>query len=287
VRLLPLQTLVLSLLLALGCSSANPSGSDAPTLLTSADDTVSNCEDGLTGSVPIGSTLQTTTAVNFRSGPGTSYSIYRVLPESTTVVSVNSTSSSNNFYNVEQQGIQGWIHGKYLSVTAEPDQTESGPVDSVGRQMVLSTAAASVGFSYWWGHGRFDMSGPTDSTKGSCTGSCPNCSHSGDYGSDCSGMVAKAWNVPSSNIPDVDSHPYSTSDFVNDTPQWYTVNRSSLNGGDALVYNSNGEGHVVIYDTGDGWGDMWLYECRGCSSGCVHDLRSLSAVYHGIRRQGL
>ena len=28
---------------------------------------------------------------------------------------------------------------------------------------------------------------------GSCSGSCPSCSHSGKYGADCSGLIAKAW----------------------------------------------------------------------------------------------
>ena len=59
-----------------------------------------------------------------------------------------------------------------------------------------------------------------------CTGSCPNCSHSGGYGADCSGYVAKAWQIPSSNInTTVESHRYSTATFVGSDSQWSTVAR--------------------------------------------------------------
>lgn len=275
-------------LLLVGCSGAAPPPGEPSPNLQGADDSVETCEDGITGSVPIGSTLRTTADVNFRKGPSTSYGVYRVLPEGTEVTSVNSTGSTNHFYNVEHQGIQGWVHGKYMAVVSVPGQEDPPPKDSVDRQMVTQIAHASVGFSYWWGHGRFRMEGPTVATAGSCAGSCPNCTHSGQYGADCSGMVAKAWGVPGNNsIVSIDSHPYSTVDFNQDSSQWYTVPRSSLLEADGLVYNSGGSGHVVVYEKGEGWGDMWLYECRGCAAGCVHNLRSLSSSYHGIRRQGL
>ena len=165
---------------------------------------------------------------------------------------------------------------------------DGGVPQSAGRDVVINRAKEATGFSYWWGHGRWRPEGATSSTAGSCNGSCPNCSHGGSYGADCSGMVAKAWQVPSSNDDvTVDDHPYSTLNFVSDTSQWSTVSRNSLISADALVYNSGGSGHVVIYESGDGWGSMWVYECKGCSYGCVHDLRTFSSTYHGIRRAGL
>src|SRR5262249_39357532 len=49
-------------------------------------------------------------------------------------------------------------------------------------------------YSYWWGHGRWRTDGKY---QGSCSGSCPSCTHYGSYGADCSGFVAKTWQVPS------------------------------------------------------------------------------------------
>ena len=148
-------------------------------------------------------------------------------------------------------------------------------------------AKSGVGFSYWWGHGAWDPSGVGSSTAGACYGSCPNCTHSGTHGADCSGYVGKLWQVPSSNSSlSTDSHPYSTASFVNDTSLWKTVSRGSLKKADALVYHSGGAGHVYLFESGDGWGSMWAYEAKGCSYGIVHDLRTASSAYHGIRRTG-
>jgi hypothetical protein len=129
--------------------------------------------------------------------------------------------------------------------------------------------------------------GSTSSTKGSCTGSCPSCSHGGSYGADCSGYVAKIWQIPSTNTNlATDSHPYSTATFVGSNSQWTTIARDSAVKGDALVYNANGAGHIVLYESGDSWGNFWTYEARGCSYGIVHNLRSVTSAYKTIRRVG-
>ena len=44
--------------------------------------------------------------------------------------------------------------------------------------------------------------------------------------------------------------------------------------------------YTVIYEKGDVWGSPTVYECRGCSYGCVHDSRSFNSTYHAIRRAG-
>jgi hypothetical protein len=93
--------------------------------------------------------------------------------------------------------------------------------------------------------------------------------------------------VPSTNTDlTVDSHPYSTANFNEDTSQWSTVSRGSLKKADALVYRSGGAGHIFVYSHGDGWGSMYAYECRGCSAGCIKGYRTASSSYHGIRRAG-
>lgn len=261
----------------LACSSASP----ADTLLSGADDNITEeTVDGISGNIPIGSILETTTDVNFRKGPGTNYSVIRVFPKGTQVKSINVTVPSNKFYNVSNNGDEGWVHGSYLNLVSS-DIPDTGTTDGA-RGEALARAKSGVGYSYWWGHGVWG-----NGNKGSCSGSCPNCTHSGSSGADCSGFAAKVWQVPDSNDDiTVDSHPYSTSSFNGSSSYWSNVNRSSLKGGDALVYNNGSSGHIVIYEKGDGWGSMWTYECKGCSYGCVHNLRSLSSTYKGIQRTG-
>jgi hypothetical protein len=99
--------------------------------------------------------------------------------------------------------------------------------------------------------------------------------------------VAKVWQVPSSNTDlGVDSHPYSTADFHADTSQWRTVPQDQMQVADAMVYRSGGAGHIFVYERGDPWGSMYVYECKGCSYGCVAGMRTASSAYHSIRRAG-
>ncbi|HVY49749.1 MAG TPA: SH3 domain-containing protein [Minicystis sp.] len=294
--------------------------------------------DGLSGAVPVGSTLKATTSVNLRSGPSTSNAILHVVPAGATVTVVSSN-PTNGFYQVNHGGTVGWSYGQYYTLVSSgngswgscsvngvagtcidtgscaagshstpgycpgPSNIECCTPDSNGgggsggsgggggggtvTGAAIARAKSGTGFSYWWGHGRFRPEGPTASTKGTCSGSCPSCSHGGSYGGDCSGYAAKVWEVPSSNTDlTVDEHPYSTSSFNQDTSLWSTVSRSSLKEADALVYNTGGEGHIFIYGSGDGWGSIYAYECKGCSYGCVAGYRTASSAYHGIRRAG-
>lgn len=246
---------------------------------------------GSSGSVANGAVMTATADVNLREGPGTSYDVILVVPMGDSV-NVADPAPQNGFYKVTYQGNTGWSSGQYYKQgdpSSQPNQP-SEPSQPGGNTVIdaaMARAKSGVGFSYWWGHGRFKPEGPTSSTKGSCSGSCPNCSHSGSYGGDCSGLVAKVWQVPASN-DDIteDSHPYSTADFVEDTSQWKTVARDKLKMADAMVYRSGGAGHIFIYSKGDGWGSMYAYECRGCSAGCIAGYRTASSSYHGIRRQG-
>ena len=65
------------------------------------------------------------------------------------------------------------------------------------------------------------------------------------------------------------------------------VSRGSVIIADALVYNTNGAGHIFLYESGDGWGSMWTYEARGCSTGIVHNIRTAPTTYKAISRAGL
>jgi hypothetical protein len=156
-------------------------------------------------------------------------------------------------------------------------------VTDLSRDDVISIARASVGYTYWWGHGAL---GGTQA--GTCTGTCPNCSHTGAHGADCSGLVGKAWMLPEAMpIVDRDVHPFSTYDFKNSSVHWTSVPRSDIQRGDAMVYNQNGSGHVFVYEKDDPWGSMWTYEARGCAYGIVHNIRTASSLFGAIRRNGL
>jgi uncharacterized protein YraI len=241
-------------------------------------------DGGVDGSTPAGTSLQTTGDVNLRSGPGTSYAILDVLTKGTVVTVVDPT-PQNNFYKVDHQGTVGWSSGNYLEAPGGGGGDPGG--GSTVRDQAITRAKAGMGFSYWWGHGRFKPEGATASTKGSCSGGCPSCTHSGSYGGDCSGFVAKVWQVPSTNTDlTVDSHPYSTASFNSDTSQWTTVSRGSVKKGDAMVYRSGGAGHIFIYSSGDGWGTMYTYECKACAAGCVYGSRTAGSSYHAIKKVG-
>jgi hypothetical protein len=155
---------------------------------------------------------------------------------------------------------------------------------AMSRDDIANLASASVGYSYWWGHGRWRMDGEQ---RGSCSGSCPGCSHSGSYGADCSGMVGKAWQVPGPSPVTTDSHPYSTYNFRNQQTHWTRINRDTSEKSDALVYNTNGAGHIVLYERRSDWGHVTAWECKGCSYGCVHNVRSIGTNYIAIRRSNL
>jgi hypothetical protein len=105
--------------------------------------------------------------------------------------------------------------------------------------------------------------------------------------------VGKAWIVPGSNSDLThDYHPYSTWNFYNTTGggQWRTISRSNVRHGDAFVYHSGGAGHTFLFDHGDAWGTLYVYESPGCASGggrIRHGTRTASSIYHVIRRQGL
>ncbi len=234
---------------------------------------------------PTTSVTATTTAnVNLRKSASSSSQVLAVIPLGTTVKLLGATITSG-FYNVEYNGQLGWAHSNYVM----PEDAVIASVDVDGPASpanAIARAKLAIGFSYWWGGGAWPEGGLSSASPGSCSGTCPSCSHSGKYGADCSGLVAKAWQFGPKDLA-VNAHPYSTSDFVEDVPgRWSTVSRSSMKPADALVYRASGSGHIVIYEKGDGWGTPTVYECKGCSYGCVYNARSFASGYKGIRRTG-
>ncbi len=286
-------TYIGTLLLVAASFGCAPSGGEAhdSEQLAGADEDAASSDQGLSGSVPVGATLRATDGVNLRTGASTSSSVLRVVPDGATVT-VQSSSPVNGFYQVKHNGTVGWSYGAYYDLQSTPDDggDEGNDDDSSGgsaRSNAIARAKKAMGFSYWWGHGRYKVESASNASRGSCSGSCPSCSHSGNYGGDCSGLVAKAWQVPSSNTSlSTDAHPYSTADFNQSTSQWSVISRDNLQPADAMVYRSGGAGHTFVYGSGDGWGSIYAYECKGCSAGCVEGYRTASSAYKTIRRNG-
>jgi hypothetical protein len=262
----------------------------AEEVLVGAEETGTLGQELLAG-LPVGATLRTTANLNLRSGPSLSDVIRTVIPAGVDVITVNTTTPRSGWYNIKFNGLEGWSYGAYLKVVSSGGGSggAGGGVGSggttTGRDEFIARAQSGVGFSYRWGHGSWIPHGASSSTSGSCTGSCPSCSHVGRYGADCSGYIAKIWTVPSSNTDRTsDAHPYSTVSFKGSNSQWRTVARDAAQKGDALVYNENGAGHIFLFESGDAWGSMWTYEARGCSYGIVHNIRTAGSAYKAIAR---
>jgi hypothetical protein len=218
---------------------------------------------------------------NLRAGPSPSAAVLAVVARGATVKLLEGT-PRDGFYKVALGALQGWSYGAHYTESPSIMTREQ----ALTATEILNRAATVENFSYWWGHGRWN---PGSTAYGSCSGGCPSCSHSGSYGADCSGFVAKAWQVPSSNVDYTDdAHPYSTYNFDNETTHWDVIPRGSAQPGDAFVYNTDGAGHIFIFKSGDPWGGMNTYECIGCASGCGKNYRSsVSTAYKVIRRRGL
>ena len=165
---------------------------------------------------------------------------------------------------------------------ARPSHANPNPMT---RQQIADIAKTVVGFSYWWGGAKW-LPGAGD--KGKCipkgSSGCPNCSHTGAYGADCSGLAGKAWQVDKPTPLDVYYHPYSTYNFVFTTAWWTHPPKGEAKLGDELSHHSNGAGHIFVYEKGNPWGSVYAWECKGCSYGCVYNLRSVSSEYVLVRR---
>ncbi len=264
---------LLFLLVPIACGGGD--GARSENMPVAVDDSITSASNALTGTVTFGTLVEVTaSSLNLRTGPATSDAIKLAMPEAAHARVVRAA-ASNGWYEINYQGHVGWASGAYLKVIDVP---------SGERDEALARGRSVWGFSYHWGGGAWD---PTSQAPGSCSGSCPDCTHSGDWGADCSGFVAKAWVVPPSNTPLTSaSHPYSTDSFRNGSAYWSTISRSNAQLADALVYHSGGAGHIFLFVSGDAWNSMDAIECKGCADGCVYDNRTASSAYVAIHRDG-
>lgn len=218
-----------------------------------------------------GTARVTASSLNLRDGVGTGANVLVAMPcgAAVQVVGGPSTTPVAGWWNVTYASQTGRASGKYLipdgafdpALCAGGTPSDGGNLTGTTVGDIFARAMLGVGYSYDWGHGSWRA----DHTQlGTCSGSCPSCTHTGAFGADCSGFVAKVWQVPA------------------------PVPRSSVQPADAMVHRTSSSGHIALVEsTMDPYGNFWLYEARGCSTGIVHDLRALDSTYISIRRDGL
>ncbi len=173
-----------------------------------------------------------------------------------------------------------WATAVAAALLFAPTITSAAP-NEMTRDEIVAIAKTVPGFSYWWGGSKWS---PGASAKGLCTpkagsSGCPSCTHSGSWGADCSGFVGKAWQIAVPKSLTVAYHPYATVHFAGQSTWWTSIKRSSAQKADAFNYNTNGAGHIFLYEKGDPWGSVWAWECAGCKPGCKYNLRSVSSSY--------
>src|SRR5262249_24068488 len=109
--------------LVLGVSVSSLSGCLADTLESSEG--AGTNDEGITGSLPVGTQLKAKGNVNLRSAPSTSASVLTVVAAGSTVT-LQSAAPSDGFYNISYNGTLGWSSGKYFE-PASGGSTGSAP----------------------------------------------------------------------------------------------------------------------------------------------------------------
>ena len=134
---------------------------------------------------------------------------------------------------------------------------------------IIDIAESGVGSPYVWGGGCWD---PSNRSR---------------LGADCSGYVGKVWQIPDRSAVTTCSHPYSTWNYYNERTHWDAVDRGDAQHVDAFVYNNGSNGHIVLFSSGDPWGNSEVYEARGSAYGIVHRTRTFDSAYRVRRRRSL
>lgn len=181
--------------------------------------------------------------VNFRSGPGTGYSIYACLPKGT-YVTVDGT--QGGWYKITYNGVSGYMSADYVSVRKGVEVDRSGlTTDRYGTSgaTIVNYAAQFLGTPYVYG------------------GTSPS-------GFDCSGFVYYVYK----------SFGYTlnrTAEGQNSNGIW--VARNNLKAGDLILFNtSGGISHVGIY-VGN---DKFIHAVK---PGTPVQYDSLSSTYYSTR----
>src|ERR1041384_3206616 len=126
---------------------------------------------GFTG-ILAGDELRATTDVTLRTGPATTYPVILVIPK--TGVSKALAAESGGWVQADYAARTGYTSARYEQVVPAGSGADLGST-------FIARGMQSVGFNYWWGDGAW-TSNSTDAPGGTCTGTCPSCTHTGSDG---------------------------------------------------------------------------------------------------------
>ncbi len=145
--------------------------------------------------------------------------------------------------------------------------TAGAACPTITRDKVISIAKSGVGCKYVWG------------------GTCWNPKNKAWKGADCSGYVTVCWQVPkASSSTSCLPHYYTTYSYKNTSTHWSSISRNGLLKADALVYNTGSKGHIVLYSSGNKWGNAMVYEAMGTAYGIRYRTRYVTSNYVARRR---
>ena len=107
----------------------------------------------VTGTLAKDATLATTARLNFRAGPSTKDTVYKVLSLGATVKALGGE-PTNGFYKIDVNGKEGWAFGKYLKATTDvastdtegDDDDDGAPSSASGSANVASTGSCGVSY---------------------------------------------------------------------------------------------------------------------------------------------
>ncbi len=136
-----LKWLAVLAVVAAGCGGGQSSVESFE--LKGVDESVGSSADAITTCVTAGSSLQTTTDLNLRSGPATTYGILLTMPGGAIAKEAGGGCPTSGWYKVTYSGVTGWASGSYLTLVTTSTST---------RDTAIAKAKSGMGFSYWWGH---------------------------------------------------------------------------------------------------------------------------------------
>jgi rare lipoprotein A len=130
--------IILAPLALTGCAGGEEAVGEEDSALTGS---------ALTGTMREGVRLSTTARVNFREGPSKSETVLRVLPIGTKVTALGGA-AENGYYNVEQNGEEGWVFGAYLKAASgaasASDDDDDSPVTPGGAASRSGTGTGKI-----------------------------------------------------------------------------------------------------------------------------------------------
>jgi hypothetical protein len=177
------------------------------------------------------------------------------------------------------------------STTAQAQTTTA----AMSPEEMIALARPAVGHGYHWYHGNWTLDG---SNVGECTPIAPatgcgdsalpnahSCNYQGMVGADCSGFVAKVWQVPEPTPVEDDVHPYGTEAFGRESGgPWTDITEAEVKRGDAFV---KGGSHVVFVDRRIANGKYMIYHASGCTKGIVYQQWDPPVGFKPIRRDNV